>query len=161
MLADISCTTADLLFFFPLLVHLANETFMVPTDLPDPHGVEAAVVNEGAVLDEVREDGAHGALVAGGLLHAVARFNYLECGLPVALPRALITVGQVRLGMNEICSASRIGLSFRVELPDLVTSANFGLSRVGGLGPAAPLFTRNLAPKFTQKPVITRIKSRK
>ena len=54
--------------------------------LPDPHGVEAAVVNEGAVLDEVREDGAHGALVAGGLLHAVARFNYLECGLPVALP---------------------------------------------------------------------------
>ena len=27
-----------------------------------------------------------------------------------------------------------VGLSFRVELPDLVTSANFGLSRVGFLG---------------------------
>ena len=71
------------------------------TSLPDPHGVEAAVVNEGAVLDEVREDGAHGALVAGGLL-AVARFDYLECGLPVALPRALITVGQVRFRGGSI-----------------------------------------------------------
>ena len=35
--------------------------------LPDLGGVEAAVVDEGAIFDEVREDGAHRPAVARGL----------------------------------------------------------------------------------------------
>lgn len=49
---------------------------LMSDDLPDPRGVEAAIVNEGAVFDEVREDGAHGAVVAGGLEGGRARCNY-------------------------------------------------------------------------------------
>ena len=40
----------------------------------------------------------------------------------------------------------RLGLSFRVELPDLVTSANFGLSRVGFLGSFRVEMAKNVRP---------------
>ena len=41
------------------------------------------------------------------------------------------------LGSNLLTLHLVLGLSFRVELPDLVTSANFGSSRVGPSGPQA------------------------
>ena len=41
-----------------------------------------------------------------------------------------------------------LGLSFRVELPDLVTSANFGLSRVGFLGSFRVEMAKNVCPRL-------------
>ena len=66
-------------------------------------------------------------------------------------------LGKCRPLCHSATTWTTLGLSFRVELPDLVTSANFGSSRVGpdadcyhdrvpGAA-SAPLFTRN----FTQK----------
>ena len=43
-------------------------------------------------------------------------------------------------------SCSRLGLSFRVDLPDIVTSANFGLSRVGFLGSFRVEMAKNVRP---------------
>ena len=52
----------------------------VHVDLPDSGGVEAAVVNEGAVFDEVRQDGAHrSTVVARGLNCMKRRIVYIEC----------------------------------------------------------------------------------
>ena len=46
---------------------------MVHVVLPDPGGVEAAVVNEGAVFDEVRQDGAHRSTVVARALNCKER----------------------------------------------------------------------------------------
>ena len=46
----------------------------------------------------------------------------------------LYTIG---LPGKSILGGHFLGLSFRVDLPDLVTSANFGSSRVGPSGPRA------------------------
>ena len=71
----------------------------------------------------------------------------------------------VTIGYYDTFRLFQLGLSFRVELPNLVTSANFGSSQVGPwVGPNANgdrVHGGAGAPLFTQKPVITRIKSRK
>ena len=48
--------------------------------LPDSLRVEAAIVNEGAVFDKVREDGAHRAFIAGVLYcRTVAKGLSVDC----------------------------------------------------------------------------------
>ena len=48
-------------------VHADGRRRLAWVALPDSRRVEAAFVNEGAVFDEVCEDGAHRALIARGL----------------------------------------------------------------------------------------------
>ena len=45
---------------------------------------------------------------------------------------------------------SGLGLSFRVQLPDLVTSANFGSSRVGFLGSFQVEMAKNVRPRLRE-----------
>ena len=51
--------------------------FTVHVVLPDPGGVEAAVVNEGAVFDEVRQDGTHRCAVVARGLNSMKRIRYV------------------------------------------------------------------------------------
>ena len=51
--------------------------FTVHVVLPDSGGVEAAVVNEGAVFDEVRQDGAHRSTVVARGLNCMKRRRYV------------------------------------------------------------------------------------
>ena len=47
-------------------------------------------------------------------------------------------------------SCSRLGLSFRVDLPDIVTSANFGSSRVGFLDSFLVEMAKNVRPRLRE-----------